>query len=121
MKSRFSANHAALVLINHQSRIIELLHHYHPAELHNKVSELAKVGKSFNLPTVLSTSLDQGPNGLFIPEVLRLFPGAPLIRRAGTISAWNDPAFVAAIEKTGRKNLIMAGVTTEVCLDFAAI
>jgi hypothetical protein len=50
-----------------------------------------------------------------------MFPGAPLIRRPGIISAWDDPAFVAAIEKTGRKNLIMAGVTTDVRLAFAAM
>ena len=45
----------------------------------------------------------------------------PAIDRPGFISAWNDPAFVAAIEKTGRKNLIMAGVTIDVCLAFAAM
>jgi nicotinamidase-related amidase len=45
----------------------------------------------------------------------------PVIDRPGIISAWDDPAFVAAIEKTGRKNLIMAGVTIDVCLAFAAM
>jgi hypothetical protein len=50
-----------------------------------------------------------------------MFPGAPLIRRPGIISAWDDPKFVDAIEKTGRKNLIMAGVTIDVCLAFAAM
>jgi nicotinamidase-related amidase len=119
--TRFSANDAALVLIDHQSGIMQLVHDYSPAEVHNNVIGLAKVGKSFNLPTVLSTSLDQGPNGPFIPEVLSMFPGAPLIRRPGIVSAWDDPAFVAAIQKTGRKNLIMAGVTTDVCLAFAAM
>jgi nicotinamidase-related amidase len=120
-KTRFSADDAALVLIDHQSGIMQLVHDYSPAELRNNVIGLAKLGKVFNLPTVLSTSLDQGPNGPFIPEVLSMFPGAPLIRRPGIISAWDDPAFVAAIEKTGRKNLIMAGVTIDVCLAFAAM
>jgi hypothetical protein len=50
-----------------------------------------------------------------------MFSGAPLIRRPGVISAWDYPDFVAAIEKTGRKNLIMAGVTIDVCLAFAAM
>jgi nicotinamidase-related amidase len=52
---------------------------------------------------------------------MSLFPDAPVIDRPGIISAWDDPAFVAAIEKTGRKNLIMAGVTIDVCLAFAAM
>jgi hypothetical protein len=51
------------------------------------------------------------PNGPFIPEVVSMFPDVPVIDRPGIISAWDDPKVVAAIEKTGRKNLIMAGDT----------
>jgi nicotinamidase-related amidase len=82
---------------------------------------LAKLGKVFKLPTVLTTSLGQGPNGPFIPEVVSMFPDVPVIDRPGIISAWDDPKFVTTIEKTGRKNLIMAGVTIDVCLAFAAM
>ena len=120
-KTRFSADDATLVLMDHQSGILQLVHDYSPAEYYNNVIGLAKLGKAFKLPTVLTTSLDQGPNGPFIPEVLSMFPDAPLIRRQGIISAWDDPEFVAAVEKTGRKNLIMAGVTVDVCLAFPAM
>ena len=119
--SRFSANDAALVLIDHQSGIMQLVHDYSPAEFRNNVIGLAKLGKVFNLPTVLTTSLGQGPNGPFIPEVVSMFPDVPVIDRPGIISAWDDPKVVAAIEKRGRKNLIMAGVTIDVCLAFAAM
>src|SRR5580693_10249915 len=121
-KTRCSASDAALVLIDHQSGVMQLVHDYSPAELRNNVIGLAKLGKVFKLPAVLTTSSDQGPNGPIIPELLSMFPGTPLIRRTtGTISAWDYPEFVAAIEKTGRKNLIMAGVTIDVCLAFAAM
>jgi len=120
-KTRFSANEAALVLIDHQSGIMQLVHDYSPAEFRNNVIGLAKLGKVFNLPTVLTTTLGQGPNGPFIPEVVSMFPDVPVIDRPGIIGAWDDPKFVAAIEKTGRKNLIMAGVTIDVCLAFAAM
>lgn len=50
-----------------------------------------------------------------------MFPDVPVIDRPGIISAWDDPKFVAAVEKSGRKNLIMAGVTVDVCLAFAAM
>lgn len=120
-KSRFSANDAALLLIDHQSGIMQLVHDYSPAEFSNNVMALAKLGKAFKLPTVLTTSLGQGPNGPFIPEVLELFPEVPVIDRPGIISAWDDPKFVAAVEKTGRRNLIIAGVTVDVCLAFAAM
>jgi nicotinamidase-related amidase len=120
-QTRFSADNAALVLIDHQSGIMQLVHDYSPAEFRNNVIGLAKLGKVFKLPTVLTTSLGQGPNGPFIPEVLNLFPDVPVIDRPGIISAWDDPKFVAVIEKAGCKNLIMAGVTVDVCLAFAAM
>jgi nicotinamidase-related amidase len=82
---------------------------------------LAKLGKVFKLPTVLTTSLGRGPNGPFIPEVVSMFPDVPVIDRPGIIDAWDDPRVVAAVEKTGRKNLIIAGVTVDVCLAFAAM
>jgi len=108
-------------LIDHQSGIMQLVHDYSPAEFRNNVIALAKLGKVFNVPTVLTTSLGQGPNGPFIPEVVSMFPDVPVIDRPGIISAWDDPKVVAAIEKTGRKNLSMAGVTIDVCLAFAAM
>jgi nicotinamidase-related amidase len=120
-KTRFSANDAALVLIDHQAGIMQLVHDYSPAEFRNNVIALAKLGRVFKLPAVLTTSLGQGPNGPFIPGVVSMFPDVAVINRPGIISAWDDPKFVAAIEKTGRKNLIMAGVTIDVCLAFAAM
>src|SRR6202140_5424970 len=98
-KTRFSASDSALVMADHQSGVMQLVHDYSPAELRNNVIGLAKLGKVFKLPTVLTTSSDQGPNGPIIPELLSIFPGAPLIRRTtGTISAWDYPEFVAAID-----------------------
>src|SRR3954470_13257561 len=120
-KTRFSPTDSALVLIDHQSGIMQLVHDYSPAEFRNNVVGLAKLGKVFGLPTVLTSSLGQGPNGPYIPEVRSLFPDVPVIDRPGMISAWDDPKFVAAIEKTGRKNLIMAGCTIDVCLAFPAM
>ena len=120
-KARFSANDAALLLVDHQAGIMQLVHDYSPAEFRNNVIALAKLGKVFKLPTVLTTSLGHGPNGPFIPEVVEMFPDVPVIDRPGIISAWDDPKFVAAVEKTGRKNLIIAGVTVDVCLAFAAM
>ena len=69
-KTRFSAKDAALVLIDHQSGIMQLVHDYSRAEFRNNVLGLAKLGRVFKLPTVLTTSLGQGPNGPLIPEVV---------------------------------------------------
>lgn len=120
-ETRFSKDDAALLLIDHQSGIMQLVHDYSPAEFRSNVMALGKIGKVFDLPVVLSSSYESGPNGPIIPELLALYPDTPIVRRPGQISAWDNEEFVAAVEATGRKNLIMAGVTTDVCLAFPAM
>jgi hypothetical protein len=78
-KTRCFADDAAIVLIDHQSGIMQLVHDYSPAEFRNNLMALAKLGNVFMLPTVLTTSLGQGPNGPFILEVLNLLPDVPVI------------------------------------------
>jgi nicotinamidase-related amidase len=120
-KARFSVEDAALILIDYQSGIMQLVHDYSPAEFCNNVLALAKIAKVYDLPTVITSSYEQGPNGPIIPELLALLPDAPVVRRPGHISAWDNEDFVAAVKKTGRKNLIMAGVTVDVCLAYPAM
>jgi nicotinamidase-related amidase len=61
--------------------------------------------------------------GFLLQELQHMFPAeyAARIKRAGIVNAWDDDQFVSAIKNTGRKNLVMAGVTTDVCLVFPAI
>jgi len=75
----------------------------------------AALGKLFDLPTVLSTSAEQGPNGPLPKEILQMYPDAPLIKRQGEVNAWDNAEFRAAIRATGKKQVIVAGVTTDVC------
>jgi nicotinamidase-related amidase len=82
---------------------------------------MAKIGRAFALPSVITSSYESGPNGPLMPDLLTLLPDAPVIRRPGQISAWDNPEFVEAVKATGRRKLIMAGVTTDVCLAFPAM
>ncbi len=87
----------------------------------NNAIAIAKVGKLFDLPTILTTSADSGPNGPLMPELTEIFPDVKVIRRKGEINAWDDPDFKKAVENTGRKKLIIAGISTDVCLLFPSI
>ncbi len=120
-QARFSKDDSALLLIDHQAGIMQLNRDYSPAEFRNNIVALAKIGKIFDLPTVITSSYETGPNGPIIHELYDLHPNAPVIRRPGQISAWDNEDFVAAVKATGRKNLIMAGVTVDVCLAFPAM
>ena len=82
---------------------------------------LGDIAKFFKLPTILTTSFDAGPNGPIVPELLEQFPDAPFIQRPGQINAWDNEDFVKAIKATGRKQLIIAGVVTDVCVAFPTL
>ncbi len=119
--NRLSKDDAACLLVDHQSGLISLVQDFSPGEFKNNVLALADCAKYFKLPTILTTSFESGPNGPLVPELKELFPDAPCIARPGNINAWDNEEFVAAVKRTGRKQLIIAGVVTEVCVAFPAL
>jgi nicotinamidase-related amidase len=112
---------AAVLLVDHQSGLCNLVQDFSPDEFKNNVLALADAAKYFQLPTILTTSFENGPNGPLMPELKELFPDVPYIARPGNINAWDNPDFVAAVKATGKKQLIIAGVVTEVCVAFPAL
>lgn len=119
--NRLSKDDAVVLLIDHQAGLISLVQDYSPGEFKNNVLALADVAKFFNLPTILTTSFEDGPNGPIVPELKEIFPNAPYIPRPGQINAWDNEDFVNAIKGTGRTQLIIAGVVTDVCVAFPAL
>ncbi|QDV34619.1 isochorismate family cysteine hydrolase YcaC [Tautonia plasticadhaerens] len=119
--SRLSIDDAAVLLIDHQSGLLSRVQDYGPDEFRNNVLALAEAAKFFELPTILTTSFEQGPNGVIMPELKALFPDVPFIARPGQINAWDNEEFVAAVKATDRKQLVMAGVVTDVCVAFPAL
>ena len=108
--NKLSKENAAVLLVDHQAGLLSLVRDFQPDEFKNNVLALANVAKFFNLPTILTTSFDQGPNGPIVPELKAMFPDAPYIARPGQMNAWDNSDFVDAVKKTGRKQLIIAGV-----------
>lgn len=119
--SRLSVENAAVLIIDHQVGLLSLVRDFTPAEFKNNVLAVADIAKHYKLPTVLTTSFEQGPNGLLMPEVRERFPDAAFIPRPGQINAWDNEDFVNAVKATGRKQLVMAGIVTEVCVAFPAL
>lgn len=117
---RLTPDNAALLLIDMQTGLLLGVTTSSTITLKNNILGLAQVGKVFGLPTLLTTSAATGPNGPYMPEVVALFPGQEVLNRT-LVNAWDDETFVAAVEKTGRRKLIIAGITTDVCLLFPAL
>ncbi|KAK5132596.1 hypothetical protein LTR08_008795 [Meristemomyces frigidus] len=73
------------------------------------------------MPVILSTSAQSGPNGPLPREILDMFPDAPLIERQGEVDAWDNVLFRAAIREANKSQIIVAGITTDVCTTFLAL
>ncbi len=112
---------AVVLLLDHQTGLFSLVRDFGPDEFKNNVLALAACAKYFGLPTILSSSMEYGPNGPLLPEIRAIFPDAPYVRRAGEINAWDNPEFVQAVRATGRTQIILAGIVTDVGVAMPAL
>lgn len=111
---------AALVLIDFQPAMFQGVESHDRLSVMHNVQTLAKGAKLFGLPTVISTVAKDSFSGPFMPEVTELFPDNELIDRT-SINSWLDPNFRKAVEATGRKKIVLAGLWTEACVMFPTL
>lgn len=119
----FRPEDTALILIDHQVGTMQLIRNHPVDDAKRYTLALAKAARILEIPVVLTSSEEDRVQGPLLPELAALLPeaAAARIRRDGIVNAWNDPAFRAAVAATGRRNLLVAGVTTDVCLIFPTI
>src|SRR6185369_2869882 len=118
-QERLTSDNAALLLIDHQVGLFTGVRDIPVGELKHNVVALAKALKVLSVPIIVTATSPEmwGP---VIPELTEALPGISIINRT-TVNAFDDARFAKAVEATGRKKLIIAGVSTEVCLAFPAI
>src|SRR6202163_2690940 len=108
-----------LVLVDHQPYQFTNLNSHEPTMIVNNVIALAKTAKVFKVPTILSTVLEER-GGYLIKGLQDVFPDQKPINRT-FINAWEDPRFADIVKKSGRKQLVLAALYTEICLAMPAI
>lgn len=120
---RFVPADTALLLIDHQVGTMQLIKNISLEAVTRNTIALAKAAKILNIPVVLTSSQEDRLQGPLIPELKQILPEAfeRRVQRAGIVNAWADAAFRNAVIATGRRNLLVAGVTTDVCLVFPTI
>lgn len=108
-----------LVLIDHQPYQFTNLNSHEPTMIINNVIGLAKSAKMFNVPTILTTVIEER-GGHIIKGLQNVFPDQKPINRT-FINTWEDPNVTDIVKKSGRKQLILAALWTEICLAMPAI
>jgi nicotinamidase-related amidase len=116
---RLMPDNAALLLVDHQVGLFTGVRDIPVAELTHNVVGLARAARVLGVPTIVTATSPEmwGPT---IPELTQALPGISIINRT-TVNAFDEPRFAKAVEATGRRKLIIAGVSTEVCLALPAI
>jgi nicotinamidase-related amidase len=115
-----TSENAALVLIDHQVGLMTGVRDYSTGELKHNVVALAKAAKALKLPIVATTTARDSMWGPTFPELVAALPGVQIIDRS-SVNAFDDARVAQAVEATGRKKPIFAGISLEVCAAFPAI
>lgn len=116
----YTPEDSVVVFIDHQPQMTFGVASIDRATLINNVSLLAKVAKEFNVPAVITSVETESFSGYIWPQLLDVFPGQEVIERT-SMNSWDSMDFRAAIEATGRKNIIITGLWTEVCVTWPTL
>src|SRR5437660_3121985 len=116
----YTPQDSAVVFIDHQPQMTFGVASIDRAMLINNVTLLAKVAREFKVPAVLSSVETESFSGYVWPQLLDVFPGKNVIERS-SMNSWDSMEFRKAVEATGRKNILICGLWTEVCVTWPTI
>src|SRR5262245_9428835 len=114
-------NDTVVLLLDHQTGLFQTVKDVPLPELRTNTVVLAKIAELGKVPIIYTASEPKGTNGPLMSELAAAAPNAQYVPRKGEVSAWDNDDFVKAVEKAGRKTLVMAGVWTSVCVAFPAL
>jgi nicotinamidase-related amidase len=117
---QLTADNAAVLLVDHQVGLFTGVVDIDVLTLKHNVVALAKAARVLGVPTIVTATAPDSMWGPNIPELLAARPDLEVLART-TVNPWDEPRFTQAVEALGRKKLIIAGVSTEVCLGLTAI
>lgn len=110
-----------VLLLDHQTGLFQTVKDIPVQDLRANTVVLAKAAELAKAPVITTASEPNGPNGPLMPELEQASPNARYIPRKGEISAWDNADFRKAVEASGKKTLVLAGVWTSVCVAFPAL
>ncbi|MFJ1549404.1 isochorismatase family protein [Streptomyces sp. NPDC088246] len=118
---QLTPENAALLLVDHQVGLFAAVRDYSVGELKHNVVGLTRAAKVLGVPIVATTTAADSLWGPMVPELAEVLPSGLEVIDRSTVNAWNDPRVREAVAATGRKKLIVAGISIEVCLALPAL
>lgn len=122
-KGAFTPDNAAMLLIDHQVGTMGWTHSHDLNLVKQNALKLARIAQAVGMPVVLTSSMEDHAQGPLLPELAQLLPEAfaARIKRPGIVNAMHHEGFNQAVKATGRQKLIVAGITTEICVTFPVL
>lgn len=122
-KKAFNPENAGMLLIDHQVGTMGWTHSHDINLVKQNAIKLAKIAAALNMPVVLTVSMEDHVQGPLIPELKQILPQPyeARIKRPGIVNAMHHDGFNQAVKALGRKKLIVAGITTEICITFPVL
>ncbi|MFC0111754.1 isochorismatase family protein [Kibdelosporangium aridum] len=118
---QLTTDNTAVLLVDHQVGLYTGVKDISVLELKHNVVGLAKAATALSLPVIVTTTAADSMWGPTIPELAALLPDSQEIIDRSSVNAWHDDRVRAAVEATGRKKLVITGISLEVCAAFPAI
>ena len=120
---QLSPDNAAVLFIDNQTTLMLGVQSIDMTVLKTNTEGLAKLAKMFDLPVILTTTGGGagGPSGGLLKGITDNFPGLATVNRMGNLNAMDDPRFAEAVKATGRRKMILSGITTDFCLVYPAL
>ena len=112
---------AVPIVLAHQITITRRLRGFVSAQLRKNLLTLSNIAKRLHLPLILTTSSAIKTDNSLVQEILSIYPHSKILSCSNLINAWQDSNFREAVQQTGRNQLILTGINTDVCLSFTAI
>src|SRR5438132_8645200 len=119
-KGLLTPDNCTVAFIDHQPQMLFGVSNFDRQTIINNVVALAKATRVFDIPVILSTVETKSFSGNLWPQLQAVFPGRTPIERS-SMNSWDDENFVAAVKKTGRKKIVLAGLWTETCVALPTI
>ena len=114
-KGLLTPDNCVVAFIDHQPQMLFGTSNFDRQSIINNTVALAKATRIFDVPVVLTTVETKSYSGNMWPQLKAVFPGQEPIERS-SMNSWDDPKFVNAIAKTGKKKIVLAGLWTETCI-----